>query len=207
MSYRKRSKQKKMSNSFIGKLKTVVKSIEKKHYDRTISNNFGSDAACSVLTNISQGDTSSTRTGLKVYAKNLLINGSIGWSSTATQESMMRVIIFIDKNPNGAVPAITNVLESGAINSLYNNIYEGKRFVVLKDVRFSNTDAHTSIPKETAFSWKIPINRSLTYLSGSNDSASLGSNNLFAVMVSDVTTASGDTAAVNYTTRVYYTDL
>lgn len=205
---RYKSNKNQFSKSLAKKVKVLANQIEKKHHDIPGGTaTFANDMTARALTLMAQGDTSSTRTGLKIYAKSLRVNGTITWNAAATQESICRLLIVMDKDNNGALPAFTDILEAASVNSQYNNVTEGKRFVVLKDMLFTNNDAHTAIPKERAFTFNIKLNKSIYYLDGTSNASALGRNNIHLIAVGDVTTASGNAISLLYTSRMYYTDL
>ncbi len=92
---------------------------------------------------IAQGVTESTRVGRKCTLK------SIGWTYEVTlpevaaaasppQPEHIRVILYLDRQANGAAATVTGILESADFQS-YNNLANSSRFVTLMDRRFTMT--------------------------------------------------------------------
>ncbi len=84
---------------------------------------------------IAQGTTESERVGRKLIVK------GIGWrwhmtlatTATATETSdIVRIILFLDKQANGATATVTGILESADYQS-FNNLANKSRFRVLMD--------------------------------------------------------------------------
>lgn len=80
---------------------------------------------------VGQGDTSDTRAGLRINAHTFYAN----FNYKMTASSNVRFIIVRDTMNQGAVPLITEVLETASVISPlnYNNFIAQKRFILLKD--------------------------------------------------------------------------
>lgn len=189
------------------KVNRLLNSIEKKHIDKSIGIDFANDTNPLTLTTTTQGDTSSTRTGLKIYAKSLVMHYTIDWPDTATQETNCRLLIFLDKNPQGAVPSTTDLLEAATTDSLYNNVNEGRRFVVLYDKHFNNLNPTTTVPRDQGGVIKLKINKNIWYLDSTSAGSSLGRNQLFILPLGDVTNTHADAASIDGNCRVYFDDM
>lgn len=88
---------------------------------------------------IAQGTTESQRIGRKVVIK------SINWryrlflpatTSSASTSDIVRMIVFIDKQANGAAAGVTDLLESADFQS-FNQLANKSRFTVLHDKTFN----------------------------------------------------------------------
>mgnify|MGYP000302194310 CR=1 FL=1 len=189
------------------KVNRLYNQIEKKHKDFNFNPYFASDSGVSVACYLDEGDSSSQRTGLKVYGKSLEVRGQVLWSKSTSQETACRLLVVLDKNANGAVPAITKILESQTVNSLYDNTNMGTRFVILKDKLFSNLNPSTTVNKDQAYKFKVKINRNMHFLDGGVTSSSLGRNMIYVLCISDVSSASalGPTSLIR--ARLTYDDL
>lgn len=209
---KKRGRKKKKPSTAVSKLtkkvNMLIGQIEKKHIDKALSYAVGSDATVNNLSTCLQGETSSTRNGLKIYARSVVIKGYVGWKSTASQETRVRIIVFVDRNADGAKPTLDDLLE-GSTNtiSLYNNINIGTRFQILKDITISNSNPNTTVGKETPFQIRLSLKKQIYYLDSTVNDSSLGRNHLHMVGISDVTTASADTPQLTFDSRVYFDDL
>lgn len=81
------------------------------------------------LNPLSQGTTSLTRTGDTVLAKYIVIKGHQSYNNAAC---LSRFILVLDKEPDGALPAVTDVLTTADIGG-HINLQNSNRFVIMKD--------------------------------------------------------------------------
>lgn len=200
--YRKKPKQ--SGTKMYRQLKSM---IEKKHIDKVISSEFANNVTVNNLCLIAEGVTSSTRNGLKIAAKTLYMKFSIQWKATATQETTGRLIVFIDRLSSGALPTASQLLETVSTTSQYNNINEGRRFIVLRDILYNNKNATTAISKLEGHSLRIPINKNIWYLDSTANVSALGRNSLYYVLIGDSLGGDPDCIAITGTCRLYYEDL
>ncbi len=190
------------------KVKFIVSLIEKKHFNVSESMNFASDETLRAISTMAQGDTSATRTGLKISAKNLYLKFGITWSAgVASSAGVCRMLVILDKNSVGTAPALTDVLESGSTISQYQNVNEGRRFVILYDKIFNNGNSSSTADTDRAVHVVIPINRNIWFLNSGATPTTLGRNQLYVLGIGDSTIASGNAPAVTYNSRLYYEDL
>ncbi len=203
-----KGKRKHKQKSLAKKVKFLASLIEKKHFDVSESMNFASNETLRTLSTMAQGDSSSTRTGLKVSAKILYLKFGITWSAgVAPSAGVCRMLVILDKNSQGVAPALGDVLESGGTLSQYNNINEGRRFVIIYDKIFNNGNSSSTADTDRAIHVKIPINRNIWYLNSGATPTTLGRNQLYILGIGDSTIASGNAPAVTYNSRLYYEDL
>ena len=189
------------------KINRILNSADKKHHDLSATVNFTNNAPINKLTLMAEGTTSSERSGLKVTGRYVRIKGQIIWSGNVGQETVCRMIIFYDKHSDAALPVVADLLESATCSSLLNNLYNGKRFVVLKDKYFTNHNPTTALQKETGVSISIPYKKNVHYLGAGATNADLGPYNLYFCTISDATTVSGNGPTFLYNSRFYYTDI
>lgn len=205
-------RKKKMATKSLGKqvksIKKYIRNIvEKKHHDTVLSDNFGTDAIAGNLCLMAQGDSSANRSGLSVYAKSLWFNYSVQWKTTSTQETQCRMIVFVDKQSNGALPTIAELMDTGnGVNSLYDNINEGHRFVVLHDKLHHNPFPDTTASVTKPFSVRIPVNRRMRFLDGTQTATALGGNMLYFICIGDTVSADADAASMTGHSRLYFDD-
>lgn len=83
-----------------------------------------------LLNTVAQGASVNQRVGKKILLKSLQCHGNI-FAGTTTTISDGTVLIVYDKRPVGALPAITDVLNSASSNSFNNDANSG-RFRILK---------------------------------------------------------------------------
>ncbi len=86
---------------------------------------------------IAQNTTESTRIGRAILIKKIQLNILIDLAAAADQADIpngdiLRIMLFVDTQTNGANAAVTDILESATFNS-YRNLANSHRFVVLMD--------------------------------------------------------------------------
>ncbi len=84
---------------------------------------------------IAQGVTESDRVGRKCVIRSIQWRYNLNFISIAdmaTTSTTVRVIMYVDKQANGATAAVTDLLESDNYQS-YNNLSNSGRFLVLHD--------------------------------------------------------------------------
>lgn len=84
------------------------------------------------VSDLSQGTSSSTRVGNQVHVSYLEVFGQFSLAA-AQSGDIGRLIIFVDHSPDGALPGVTDVLESTSYASCYNKDKVGSRFRILHD--------------------------------------------------------------------------
>lgn len=129
--------RKKSTNKYGGLLSSLRK--EKKYYDTdvvaTIATTAGNLLSNSIVAGITQGLTANTRIGKTVYPKgiNLTFTLELPASNAAGSGSdVVRIIVFEDKQSNGAAATVANLLTNLAYDS-YRNLEQVKRFRFLMD--------------------------------------------------------------------------
>jgi len=103
------------------------------HYkDNSLNPTINSSGSVTWVTNaLAQGDAVANRTGNSILLKTIFLRGTINMSTSATS-TFVRLIFFLDKENDGATPAVTDVLQSADYKSNY-NLLHSKRFVMLYD--------------------------------------------------------------------------
>lgn len=85
-----------------------------------------------LLNTVAQGASVSQRVGKKIMLKSLQFRGLMQNGSTAAANDVAVLIVY-DRRPNGALPAITDILSSVTPTSMNNDANSG-RFVILKRI-------------------------------------------------------------------------
>ncbi len=101
---------------------------------------------------IPQGVTESQRVGRKCTIKSINWKGALNLPSTTdfdNSSDVARIMLVLDKQANGATPAVTDILESADFQS-FNNLANSMRFVKLYDHTFT-LKAHAGQGNGTAF--------------------------------------------------------
>jgi len=111
---------------------------ERKWLDRNGDNINGVSVTGSVgssLNLIPQGASQSQRVGAKTTLTDVMIRGSASLapgSTIASTTDRLRIILYLDTQANGTVAGVTDILQTGDIDS-FNNLYNVNRFRILSD--------------------------------------------------------------------------
>lgn len=132
----------------LGKYAVSMLNVEKKYKDTILAHAPGTGGVINSLSTLSQGDTTLNRDGNQVKWISCLLRWQLKMGSGATN-TLVRFIIGLDKQPNGASPAVLDVLETNSPLSplekdnalrfkifydkmiplsIYNNIFSGKKY-------------------------------------------------------------------------------
>lgn len=122
-----------------------LNSVEKKVFDvDTASYNINSAGFCQNLFQPTMGTDMSNRIGRKTVLKSCYMRGYLAVSNTLATpmtvtnlgSTLNRFIMYWDTQPNGAVPAVTDIIKA-AIPSAQLNINNRDRFRILADKQIS----------------------------------------------------------------------
>lgn len=137
---------------------------------------------------IAEGTTESSRLGRKCTIKNIGWKYRLTLPSTATETAMVdtvRIIIYLDKQANGAAAATTDVLETASFQS-FNNLSNSSRFVTLMDrvhtLNSTSQDAASAEVNENYTFYK-KCNIPLEFSNTSGVIGEVRSNNIGILMV------------------------
>lgn len=100
---------------------------------------------------IDNGTTTITRVGKQAQITKINMNWVISLPSTSTianSSDTVRLIVYMDKQANGAEATVADILEAAEIRS-FNNKANVNRFAILKNKKY-NLDAKSSISTATA---------------------------------------------------------
>jgi len=162
----------------------------------------------STLVGIQQGTTDTTRIGRKITVKKIKWRFRIDLPATATAgntSDQVRLVVLLDKQANGAAPAVTDVYADNNVLS-FRNLDNTGRFVVLMDRQYGiNTESGIS----TSFGEKIIVdtffkgcNIPVDYTANVGDVTDIASNNLVTLAMSR-----NGFAGVTGKLRISYTDI
>lgn len=194
--------------ALLGRAQTLGGTIEKKYLDSvftaTTATTAGYMIAATLLT-IPQGTTEVTRVGGKINITNVNIRGVLeGPVGLANVPDQVRVILFWDKQCNGAQPVVTDLLKTANYLS-YLNMDNVERFQIIKDklymvdvVGWDGTNAlYKQLPLKVNYKCNVPIH----YSSTTGAVAEIKSNNLGILFISQLGKAS-----FAFNCRVKFTD-
>ncbi len=177
-----------------GLINTEFKTID------TVNTGTVSTTAGFVLLNgTAPGDDFDTRDGRQIRVKSVQV--TITWIQHATAVvTFLRVIIFIDKQPNEVTPVVTQLLDTSSIVS-FRNLDQRKRFIILKDKVLTMSDVGT---KQGIMKWYKQLDAKTMYDAGTAGTiADITTNALFLMLVSS---EASNQPTVTRVTRVRFID-
>lgn len=198
------------------KFKSLKEEIEVKHKDTLLSGVELVSAPVAgtnilLLNGLSQGNTNITRIGDNVKITSIQFRGRLTSAIALLGTSRPRVIIFWDKQANGAAPAATDLLDNSVITRLtdspYNHDYI-ERFDILYDKTWvidSNAVADfdpatgttsTVMPKSVKINKYKKLQRKVNYgLGNAGTVADISHNSLYLMLISETATGSNPPTA------------
>lgn len=159
---------------------------------------------------VATGTDFTDRVGRKILMKSLNINGHFTTQDTTVGQDLCRFMIIYDKQPTGALPAITDILKTSDSRDQL-NLNNRDRFVILRDLfvslgAFNNTAtaAVAGSPTEKEIRMYIKLNHEVIYSSTAGTIAAIASGALYMVTIGDNVAANAYAASVS--TRVRFID-
>ncbi len=191
---------------------------EKKFFDTTKALTTTATAGTifdNSLNIVPEGNGESDRVGRKITIKDIYINGNFKIPSTATAvdtSDCVRIIVYQDKQTNGAAAVVTDILASADFRS-WNNLSNKNRFLIHMDKKMAmaatagsgrgSTD--TLSYGENQRWWKMykSVNIPIEYDSSATTGAitTQRSNNVGVLVISESAKSS-----IGYIARIRYTD-
>jgi hypothetical protein len=184
-----RSKGKKTEHARIVQL---LRAVEDKFHDVVVTpvtvGNSGTVLSSSLCI-IPAGDGSSERDGRKVLLTRLSIRGLLSCTAESTTltdiAEACRIIIYLDKQCNGAAAAATDIVSSADILS-FKNLTNDKRFSILYDKVFElcpytslgDTTTFTTVPRRVHFEHDMKLNLPVLFDASAAAITDLTSNNI-----------------------------
>lgn len=170
--------------------------IEKKYFETAIVSTTDMSAGIIVpsLNLVPQGTTDKTRIGNKINVVNLNMNFHFSQDDQTTLffgNGPLRMIVYHDKQANGAAAVVTDILTTASILS-FRNMDQVERFTILSDKLLNSPEvtanvAHTSnsvMYKRWAKKMNIPIHFSST----TGAITELKSSNIGVLLIAAVST-------------------
>ena len=152
-----------------------------------------------LLNTVAQGAGVTQRVGKKIVLKGLQCRGNLQNGSTANSNDVAFMIVY-DKRPTGALPSITDILNTATSTSM-NNDANGGRFSILKrwdEILIGNLTAAANYTEAVVKScdWYLPLNGKATVYKAAGTGAigDIEEGALYLVTVGQV--AAGTAAAV-----------
>lgn len=168
----------------------------------------GNDVNAVLVNNIAEGDLSSNRTGLRIWARSLRLHYECIWNATANGcDESVRVVVIRDKMCQGASPTVAQILQEAntyACISQRHNETEGKRFVFLYDKVHRNPNQVATDTYATGKKLIIPLRFPVHYTGSTGAVTDMGKNSIFIFFIGDQTTGSAGSPNCRNTYRFFF---
>lgn len=184
--------------------------IEKKYFDTataSASDNSGGTIVPS-LNLIPQGTTDVTRIANKITIRNInlrCVGTQDDLAAALFDNGILRVIVYVDKQTNGAAAAVTDILKSATLLS-FRNLDQVDRFQILKD-KFIHVPVlaanalHTSSSSTQVRKFNIKCDMPVHFSSTTGAITEIRSNNIGYLVIANNTTTN-----LQVNARVKFTD-
>lgn len=176
--------------------------MEYKSVDVSTSQAFDITIPLTLLNGIERGSDINQRTGRSILLKLLEVNGYV---SAGTVESVVRIILFYDRQTSGVAPTSSMLLYPMRTYGLYPLGFS--RFEVLYDGQY-HVNESTEVDSKKIVLLSIPLNHVVVYNSGSSglvDDIVTGA--LYIATVGNESTVDPSRRPTFvFSTRVYYTE-
>ena len=205
---------------FYGRFSGRGLNVEKKFLDTNVGINgddqgaiFNSGTVCVVP----EGDGQSNRHGRKITITSVMLRGRFTLDATAPTPDRMRIIMYLDKQCNGATLAasdiLTNASGSAATIDGFRNLEETHRVVVLADKTYTlqrpngNATVALAVANRTVTMYK-KCNIEIVYDNSATTGAiaTIRSNNIGFMLINQLDTAA-NAGDFNGNIRIRYTDV
>lgn len=219
---KRRMKKKAPSNKTLNKkIKHIENSFMELKFNDTFAANQNLAAAGGIfyLTDVAQGDTASDRTGNEIFPTSVQVRIQMFNDAASVVTTNMRVILFWDRQPNGANPTVVgasttqSLLDTGVITDVMlapRNFNTIDRYKILQDRTYTIDPQEKNIAN-TAYlvqgkyiHIQQKLNRLVKYNNTSAAITAAVSNALHLVFYTDPTNA--NPGSVSIAARLYYRD-
>lgn len=155
------------------------------------------------LSDMGQGTTAQTRTGISIKAASNLHNCTLFWDSAGGGPQRVRFMLIIDTNQDGVAPAVQDVVDSSGggtdVSNMPLNAKNVGRFTILCDKIYLLDQYHPTVEIERF----DKMNHHVKFADGGTGASSLRDGNIFAFYWTD-TSVNGPT--FSYYNRFRYYD-
>jgi len=159
-----------------------------------------------------EGNTDSTRIGNRITVKSVMLRGDARLPSTAAStdtSQIVRIIVYLDRQANGATAAVADILASADYRS-FNNLDNSDRFRTLAEETIDLTlsgatpsgAAYTYGETKKSFFMKAKLNLDVKFKGNAGTVADLASSNIGVLVISET----DGLGTLGYIARVRYTD-
>lgn len=179
-----------------------ARGVEKKFIDSTVAVAALLAPSLLLVNGVATGTDFNSRIGREILMHSLYMR--LTYSNTVDQTAGLRIMLVYDKQPNGVLPNITDVITTADLMSP-NNLNNKDRFITISDkIRYINTAGERG-----AFHQKYKKLRVSTTFSGTTAAiGSISTGAVYVILIPILLTTGAATAnfTVGYTIRSRFTD-
>jgi hypothetical protein len=165
--------------------------VEHKHFTTVVAsaNYVVAGAVASMSTPIILGSNSNERDGAQIKPETLKVRW-MSQNSSATALSQARLIVFQDRQANGAIAAVTDVLATAEVNSQYSPVIqmEQKRFRILCD-KTMDLNPYVAGPAIHTMELVLKPSGPITYNGTTNAATAQGKNAINYLLIGTAVTS------------------
>lgn len=186
-------------------------SVEMKNLDIAGNNqNYDSTGTLTPINLIGESLTNSGRVGQTVCIKEIELHRDFNPANTYTSPSQAcRTMIVYDRQPNGALPAITDILTSSTSLSFYNVNNRGRFVIVsdnIEDVCIGGGAGTQSLFIHPSLKTKMKVSLPVIFGTANANIAAINTGALLLITIGSETAGATNTLLANFHTRILYTD-
>lgn len=189
-----------------GGLLPYPSNIERKFLDTAIVDDVSTTASITALNAMNSGTTASNRIGRRILMKSLQVRALIEREDPAsTTAEHMRMMVVYDRQANGALPAITDILVTASVEALRNMANVGRFFVLFDE--FIDVSTAAGGRSQQSFNKFVKFNLPVFYNAGiAGTVADIATGSLLMVYVGN-RAAGVDDINVSMNCRLRFTDM
>lgn len=155
-----------------------------------------------LLNGLASGAGTNERVGRKVTIKSVSLR-YIHDATGSDPASQIRIAIIYDKQPNGALPGVTDIFNLGNFIS-HLNLSNSDRFVVIMD---EISDSAQSASLNISGKRHVKCNLETIYGAGTNGISAINSGSLMILAANNSDPTIGNVTSLFYNVRIRYTDV
>lgn len=196
-----------IAKNYVGPMGTIAKTVygmvkllnvEKKFMDASGTPTVSSSGTVIAVSLNAQGTTDQTRIGNSILFQDFTLRFECYMSNAATR-SNLRILVICDKELDGALPTVANILQAVSVISPINKDFS-KRFVLLKEKKYSLSITGNQTAQGKVY-MKLPFHAFYDGATGAIGDAK--ENQILLLFISDEAT---NTPSINYYSRINFTD-
>lgn len=186
-------------------LKKLI-NVEFKYYDKSQASTDTDDAGVIYdLNYVNNGDTEQTRDGSMFRMKSLEIRYLLAMnSSETTNPHAMRVVLFLDTDPNGSAPTLATLLDQTLRPHLSpRNLANRNRYVILKDKMHTINPNGNEVVYRKLFK---TLDLKVHFDNATASASSIKKNGLYLLFLANVSTGATYKPVHQFDSRIRFVD-